>query len=171
MLGANPRLAACLQTAAQLAEWDGGGNGSTMGLAACSAFGSHVALVATASVGEDQRIKAHRLVAAVDCGRVVNSGLVTQQVAGGLIWALAQATVPTPEWIAGMPRARTFGAIGLPRIGDTPDITISIIPSYARPGGVSGLGTTVVAPAIANAIYAGTGKRMRELPFNPMSAP
>ena len=69
-----------------------------------------------------------------------------------------------------MPRARSLGAAGLPRIGDTPDITIHIIPSDAPPGGVSGLGTTVLAPAVANAIFAGTGKRMRDLPFDPMSA-
>jgi isoquinoline 1-oxidoreductase beta subunit len=140
-----------------------------MGIAGCSAFGSHIALVASATIGEDQRIKVHRLVATVDCGRAVNSGLVTQQIAGGLLWALAQATVPAPEWIAGMPRARTFSETRLPRIADTPDLTIRLIPSTASPGGVSGLGTTVLAPAVANAIFAGTGKRMRELPFDPMA--
>jgi isoquinoline 1-oxidoreductase beta subunit len=169
MLGGNPRLARCLQQASQLAGWDGGGRGSTLGIAGCSAYGSHIALVANASIGEDQRVKIHRLVAAVDCGRVVNSGLVTQQIAGGLLWALAQAMIPAPEWIAGMPRARSFGQAGLPRIGDTPDITVHLIQNDAAPGGVSGLGTTVLAPAVANAIFAGTGKRMRELPFDPMS--
>jgi isoquinoline 1-oxidoreductase beta subunit len=169
MLGGNPRLARCLQQASQLAEWDGGGRGSNLGIAGCSAYGSHIALVANATIGEDQRVKVHRLVATVDCGRAVNSGLVTQQVAGGLLWALAQATIPAPEWIAGMPRARSFGQVGLPRIGDTPDITIHLVQSDAPPGGVSGLGTTILAPAVANAIFAGTGKRMRELPFDPMA--
>src|SRR6185437_15308882 len=117
MLGENGRLARCLQGAARLAQWDGGGPGSTMGIAGCSAFGSHIGLVANASIGSDQRVKVERLVAAVDCGRVVNSGLVEQQVAGGLLWALAQATVAAPEWIAGMPRARPIGGIGFPRIG------------------------------------------------------
>ena len=127
-------------------------------------------MVASASIGDDQRIKVHRLVAAVDCGRVVNSGLVTQQIESGLLWALAQATVPSPEWVAGIPRARPFSAIGLPRIADTPSILVEIIPSGDAPGGISGLGTTVLAPAVANAIYAGSGKRMRSLPFDPMSA-
>ena len=169
MLGGNPRLARCLQGAARLAQWDGGAPGSTMGLAGCSAFGSHIALVANATIGDDQRVKVHRLAAAVDCGRIVNSGLVQQQVEAALIWALAQATVPSPEWVAGMPRARPLGGIGLPRIGDIPDTVVEIIPSSDAPGGISGLGTTVLAPAVANAIFAATGKRMRSLPFDPMA--
>ena len=170
LLGDNGRLARCLQGAARLAQWDGGGPGSTMGIAGCSAFGSHIGLVANATIGSDQRVKVERLVAAVDCGRAVNSGLVVQQIEAGLIWALAQATVPSPEWVAGMPRARPIGGIGLPRIGDTPQILVEIIPSSDPPGGVSGLGTTVLAPAVANAIFAAAGKRMRSLPFDPMSA-
>ena len=73
MLGGNGRLARCLQAAARLAQWDGGGAGSTMGLAGASAYGSHIGLVASASIGDDQKVKVHRLVAAVDCGRVVNA--------------------------------------------------------------------------------------------------
>jgi len=167
MLGSDARLARCLQGAARLAQWDGGGPGSTMGIAGCSAFGSHIGLVATASIGDDQRVKVHRLIAAVDCGRVINPVLVQQQVQAGLVWALAQATVPSPEWVAGMPRARPLGSIGLPRIGDAPEIVVEVIPSAGTPGGVSGLGTTALAPAVANAIFAGSGKRMRSLPFDP----
>ena len=170
VLGSSPRLARCLQAAAQLSDWDGGGNGSTMGIAACSAFGSHIALVAIASIGEDQRVRAHKLVAAVDCGAVVNSALAIQQIESALIWGLAQATVPAPEWVAGMPRARPIGGIALPRMNDVPDVVVRILPSNSSSGGVNGLGSTVVAPAVANAIYAGTGKRMRDLPFDPMAA-
>ena len=169
MLGTNGRLARCLQGAARLARWDGGQPGSTMGIAGCSAYGSHIGLVATASIGGDQRVKVHRLVAAVDCGRVVNSGVAAQQIEAGLLWALAQATVPAAEWVAGMPRARPIGGIGLPRLGDSPDIVVELIPSSDSPGGISGLGTTVLAPAVANAIYAGSGRRMRSLPFDPMA--
>jgi isoquinoline 1-oxidoreductase beta subunit len=141
-----------------------------MGIAGASAFGSHIGLVASASIGDDQRVKVHRLVAAVDCGRAVNSGLVEQQIQAGLIWALAQATIPSPEWLAGMPRARPLGGIGLPRIGDAPQITVEIIPSSDPSGGISGLGTLPLAPAVANAIHAGSGKRLRSLPFDPMAA-
>ena len=170
MLGGNGRLARCLQGAARLANWDGGGAGSTMGIAGCSAFGSHIGLVAVASIGADQRIKVHKLVAAVDCGRAINTGLVAQQIEAGLIWALAQATITEPEWVAGMPRARSIGGLGLPRLADTPEIVVQVIPSSDPPGGVSGLGTTVLAPAVANAIFAGSGKRLRNHPFDLMSA-
>ncbi len=169
MLGGSARLARCFQEAAQLATWDGGARGSTMGIAGASAYGSHIAVVANATIGEDQKVKVHRLAAVVDCGRVVNSGLVIQQVAGGLLWALAQATIPAPEWVAGMPRARSLSAAALPRLADTPDISVRVIASNSAPGGVSGLGTIVLAPAVANAIFAGTGKRMRSLPFDPMA--
>jgi isoquinoline 1-oxidoreductase beta subunit len=170
MLGANGRLARCLQASARIAQWDGGGRGSAMGIAGASAFGSHIGLVATASIGEDQRVKVHRLVAAVDCGRVVNSGLAEQQIESKLIWAIAQATVTAPEWVAGMPRARAVGNLGLPRLSDAPEIVVRIIPSDAPSGGLSGLAATVLAPAVANAVYAGSGRRLRSLPFDLSAA-
>jgi isoquinoline 1-oxidoreductase beta subunit len=169
MLGGNGRLARCLQGAARLAGWDGGGRGSTMGIAGASAFGSHIGLVASASIADDQRVKVHRLVAAVDCGRVVNPSIAEQQVEAGLVWALAQATVPAPEWVAGMPRARRFADTGMPRIGDVPEIHVELIPSGSPPGGLSGLGTLALAPAVANALHAASGKRMRSVPFDPMT--
>src|SRR6185369_16836838 len=170
LLGDNGRLARCLQGAARLAQWDGGGRGSAMGIAGWSAYGSHVGLVATASIGDNQQVKVQRLVAAVDCGQAVNSGLVAQQVESGLIWGLAQATVESPEWIAGMPRARSWSDTALPSLGKLPEIVIEQVASSEPPGGISGLSSAVLAPAVANAIYAATGKRMRALPFDPMSA-
>jgi isoquinoline 1-oxidoreductase beta subunit len=170
MLGSNPRLAACLQQATTAAGWDGGARGSNMGLAAWSAFGSHIALVAEATIGADQKTEVHRLVAAVDCGRVVNQELVRQQIAGGMLWALAQATIAAPQLRGPMPVARTIGALAMPRIDHVPAVRVDIIGNNHPPGGVSGLGVAVVAPAIANAIHAGTGKRLRSLPFDPMSA-
>ena len=170
LLGGNPRLARCIQAAASAGGWDGGARGSTLGLAACSAFGSHIGLLANATIGADQTVEVHRLVAAVDCGRIVNPQLVQQQIEGGLIWALGLANVREPEWAAGMPRSRPLGAIGLPRIARTPEIHVQLISSGADPGGVSGLGIAVLAPAVANAIFAATGKRLRSLPFDPMAA-
>ncbi len=170
LLGGNPRLARCIQAAASTGGWDGGARGSTLGLAACSAFGSHIGLMANATIGADQDVAVHRLVAAVDCGRIVNPQLVRQQIEGGLIWALGLANVREPEWAAGMPRSRPLGTVGVPRIAGTPEIQVQLVPSNAPPGGVSGLGVAVLAPAVANAIYAATGKRLRNLPFDPMAA-
>jgi isoquinoline 1-oxidoreductase beta subunit len=127
-------------------------------------------LLAEATIGADQRIKVSRLVAAVDAGRIVNPGLVRQQVEGGLLAALALAVVPAPEYVAAMPRAAPMRGRGFERLGEAPKIEIELIQSEQEPGGVSGLGMAVLAPAVANAIAAGTGKRLRNLPFDPMSA-
>ena len=170
LLGNNGRLARCFQAAARRAGWDGGGAGSTLGIAGVSAFGSNIALVADASIDPDQRVQVHNLVCAVDCGRVVNSGLVRQQVESALIWALGQATAPAPKWRAAMPVPGRMSVIGLPGIARLPSIDIAIIPSSEPPGGVNGLGAIPLAPAVANAIFAATGRRMRALPFDPMAA-
>jgi isoquinoline 1-oxidoreductase subunit beta len=166
LLGSNPRLANCFQRAAALGGRAGGGAGSTLGLAGCAAFGSQIALVAEATVGPDQRVEVHRLVVAVDCGRIINPSIVRQQIEGGLVWALGQAVQPDAEFVGGMPLARSLGSLGLPRMAKLPRIEIELIASNAAPGGVSGLGAAVLAPAVANAIYAGSGKRLRSLPFD-----
>jgi isoquinoline 1-oxidoreductase beta subunit len=169
MLGRNPRLARCLSTAAALGGWDGGAPGSTMGLAAASLYGSHIGLLAEASIGDGQRVRIHRLVATVDCGRIVNPSLVKQQVESGLLWALGTATAPAAGFEGGLVLPRAMGALGLPRIGDDTQIRVELIGSKADPGGVSGLGVAVLAPAVANAIASGTGRRLRSLPLDPMA--
>jgi isoquinoline 1-oxidoreductase beta subunit len=166
LLGGNVRLAQVLTAVAALGRWDGGAPGSRMGLACSSAFGSHIALLAEAGFGPDQAIKVDRLVAVVDCGRVINPQLVRQQVEGSLIQALALATAPATEIVAGMPVARRGGLAALAQV---PKIEVEVAPSGADPGGVSGLGHVVLAPALANAIAAGTGRRLRDLPFDSMA--
>ena len=170
LLNGNPRLAQALVRATSLAAWDGGSAGSRMGLASASAFGSHIALVAVAGVGADQRVEVERLVAAVDCGRAINSGLVRQQVEGGLLHALSLATAKAPEFVAGMPVARSFRSAGIGGALAIPEIIVDVAASNADPGGVSGLGHLVLAPAVANAIAASTGRRLRNLPFDLMAA-
>lgn len=170
MLGGSQRLAQAIMTAAKIGGWDGGGPGSSMGLACASLFGSHIGLLAEATVGADQRIKVPRLVAAVDAGRIVNPNLVRQQVEGGLLAALAAAVIPPPEYVASMPRAVPMRGRGFERLHEVPKIEVELIRNEKEPGGVSGLGMAVLAPAVANAIAAGTGRRLRNLPFDPMSA-
>jgi isoquinoline 1-oxidoreductase beta subunit len=169
MLGGSPRLARTVSAAAAIGSWDGGGPGSSMGLACASLYGSHIGLLAEATIGADQTIKVSRLVAAVDAGRIVNPNLVRQQIEGGLLAALAAALIPAPEYIVAMPRAVPMRS-GYERLRDTPKIEVEIIQSNAAPGGISGLGMAVLAPAVANAIAAGTGRRLRKLPFDPMAA-
>jgi len=167
LLGGNPRLARCLIRATALGGWDGGGAGSQMGVAVASVLGSHIALVASAGVGSDGRVAVSRLVAAIECGRVVNQALVRQQIEGGLIAALAIATAPAPQFRHGQVLApRTLPAPGLRA---QPEILVEMLPSRAAPGGVNGLASAVAAAAVGNAIAAGTGRRLRSLPFDPMS--
>ncbi len=165
MLSGNPRLARALSTAASLAGWDGGGRGSAMGLAAHSAFGSHVALVVEASVGEDQRIRVSRAHCAVDCGRVVNPDIVRQMIEGGILHGIAAATGRAIAFERGLPGVRNLRDLGLPRLPDAPEIVIEIIESQEDPGGMTELAVPVVAPAIANALFAATGRRLRTLPL------
>lgn len=170
MLGGNIRLAQCLTAVTALGGWDGGRAGSTMGLAAATVFGSHIALLVQAGVGTDQRISVERMVAAVDCGYIVNPAVVRQQVEGSLLQALDLATAPAPQFVAGVPLARPLRVFGLQRLSPLPRIEVELIASREPPGGVSGLGHVVCAPAVANALASGAGRRLRTLPFDLMAA-
>lgn len=167
MLGGEPRLARCLSTVAALGGWQGGLAGSGQGIACHGFAGSYVAVMAEASVGGDQRVRVERLVAAVDCGRIVNPSVVEQQIEGGLIFGMAAALNVTTGFTGGIADARSFAELGVPRLADTPQIMIELIASDADPGGVSELAVPPVAPAIANALHAATGMRLRQLPLIP----
>lgn len=165
MLGHDARLARCLTTAASLGGWDGGRPGSGQGLACHAMAGSMIAVLAEAHYDAGGRPEVSRVVAAVDCGRAINPDIVRQQVEGGIMFAIALATGRSPSYRDGIADARTLGDLRLPRLADTPEITVELIPSAADPGGVSNLGVPAVAPAIANALASATGNRPRHLPF------
>lgn len=165
MLGTNPRLARCLSTAAALGGWDGGGAGSAMGLAAHSCFGSHVATMVEVEMGGARGPRVLRAVAAVDCGRVINPTIVRQLIEGGIVHGISGATGSAIRFEGGLPDARHIGDLGLPHLVDSPEVTVEIMPSEEDPGGVTELGVPTVAPAIANAVYALTGRRHRSIPF------
>lgn len=165
MLGGDARMARCLSTAAALGGWEGGVAGSGQGLA-CHAFrGSYIAVLVEAHVSDGDRIRVDRIVAAVDCGRTINPDIVRQQIEGGLVFGMAAATGAGTGFARNLATARALRDLDLPRLADTPDITVELIPSEATPGGVSELAVPPVAPAIANALYAATGKRLRTLPL------
>ncbi|HYG47888.1 MAG TPA: molybdopterin cofactor-binding domain-containing protein [Allosphingosinicella sp.] len=165
MLGDNPRLARCLTTAATLGGWDGGPPGSGMGIACHSAYGSHIAALVEVEVSADQRPLVQRAVCAVDCGRIVNPDIVRQQIEGGLIFGIAAATGHAIGFEGGRPAARGFGDLGFTALAGSPDVTVELIESEDEPGGVTELGVPVAAPAIANALHALTGRRLRSLPL------
>lgn len=170
MLGDNPRLAHVLSTAAALGGWDGGGAGSARGLAAHSAFGSHAALVVEVEIGSDRAISVTRATCAVDCGRVVNPVIVRQLVEGGIMAGIAGAIGRPIGFERGLPDAQGFGDLALPMLATAPEVTVELIASEEEPGGVTELAVPPVAPAIANAVFALTGRRLRSVPLSLGSA-
>jgi isoquinoline 1-oxidoreductase beta subunit len=165
MLGDNPRLARCLTTAATLGGWDGGVPGSAMGIACHSAFGSHIAVLLEVEVTAEQNVRVLRAVCAVDCGRTINPELVRQQIEGGLIFGIAGATGAAIGFESGRPDARGFGDFGFPTLAGSPEVTVELLESDEESGGATELGVPVAAPAIANALHALTGRRLRSLPL------
>lgn len=167
MLSGAPELARCLITATTLGGWEGGIAGSTQGIACHSMRGSHIAVMASANIGAGG-LRVTRLVAAVDCGRVVNPAILRQQIEGGLVFGLAAAVGATTDYQNGVATARTIGQLGLPKLQHCPEISIEILESDREPGGFGELAVPVVAPAIANALFAATGSRIRRLPLSPV---
>lgn len=165
MLGHQPRLARCLTNAAMAGGWDGGEQGGGMGIAAHSAFGSHIAILVRLHIGDDQRPVIDAVSAAVDCGRIVNPEIVRQQIEGGIVFGMAAALGGAVTYEADVPVQTNFDSLALPRLANVPEIEIELIESAEDPGGVSELAVPVAAPAIGNAIYAATGQRLRKLPF------
>ena len=163
LLAQAPRLARCLSQAAAAGGWSGQDQ-SGEGLACHSAFGSHIALYAEVT-NEGGKIRVTRMVAAVDAGRLINPNLVRQQIESGLIWGLAAALGDRVTFSRGLPDQNNFDALALPRLKDAPEIHIELIASNEAPGGVSELAVPVAAPAIANAVFSATGKRLRGLPL------
>jgi isoquinoline 1-oxidoreductase beta subunit len=167
LLSGNPRLARCLIRATALGGWDGGGPGSQMGLSAFSGYGSHIAVVADAQVGTGGEVQVSRLVAAVDCGRVINPALLKAEVEGGMLAAIAQASARAPSFRHGrLLSPLEPQASGLAR---APETLVEILAGDAPPGGASGLGSAAAPAAVANALAAATGRRLRSLPLDPMS--
>lgn len=168
MLGRDIRLAACLQRAASMAEWDGGVDQSGQGLA-CHRIGDpetggRIACVATARRGEGG-VRVTRLSAAVDIGRIVNLDIARQQIEGGLLFGLGIALGNALRMRGGLPTSFEYADLGLPTLADCPEIEVDFLPSEAAPADPGELGAVVVPPAIANALFSATGLRLRRLPL------
>ncbi|HMO77077.1 MAG TPA: molybdopterin-dependent oxidoreductase [Sphingopyxis sp.] len=169
MLGDSPLLARCLLTATSIGGWEGMLSGSAQGLACHSMRGSHIALMTTARP-TDRGLQVEQLVAVVDAGRLVNPAIARQQVEGGLIFGLAAAVGATTDYAGGVATARKLGQLGLPRLAQSPEITVEFVESDRDPGGLGEIGVPVVAPAVANALFAATGRRIRRIPLSDRPA-
>lgn len=167
-LGHDLRLAQCLQRAARLAEWGGGTEASGQGLA-CHRMGDVesggcIAVVATATRGEGG-VRVEKLSAAVDIGRIVNLDIARQQIEGGLIFGLGLALGAATDYDGGIATALRLSDLALPKLADSPEIVIDFVASDAPPFDPGELGTAVVAPAVANALFSAAGIRLRRLPL------
>jgi isoquinoline 1-oxidoreductase beta subunit len=140
--------------------------GRARGLAAHFTFRGYCAQVVELSVDERKRVAIHKITAVVDVGRAVNPLTVEAQVQGGVIDALGSAFFGDVPISKGRAVVTNFNDYRLIRNGEVPAaIDVIIIPSTLRPTGIGEIPVPVVAPAVANAIAAATGERLRQMPF------
>jgi len=165
LLSAMPRHAEVLGVAAREAGWGSALDASrARGVALHESFGSIVAQVAEVSLVAG-RPRVHRVVCAIDCGVAVNPGIVAQQMESAVVFGLTAALHGRIDIEAGAVRQSNFHDYPLLTVAETPHIETHIVASTRAPAGAGEPGTPPIAPAVANAIHALTGKRLRELPL------
>jgi isoquinoline 1-oxidoreductase beta subunit len=167
LLGKSPRARAVLDVAAQAAGWGqplpaGRGRGVSL---LYSGWGSYLAQVAEVAVSESGEVRVHRIVCAVDCGTVVNPNTVNAQIEGGIVFGIGGALYGEATLKNGRVEQSNFNNVRVLRINETPAIEVHLVRSGEPPGGIGEPGTAVTAPAVANAVFAATGKRIRKLPL------
>jgi len=171
LLQKHTRALAVLQLAASKSDWGqplapaADGQPRARGIALHSSFGTTVAEVAEVSVSPSGDIRVHRIVAAVDCGFPVNPNIITQQVESAIIYGLSAALYGEITIEQGRVREGNFDAYRPLRISECPVIETHIVPSMDEPSGIGEPALPPVAPAIANALFALTGTRLRSLPL------
>jgi len=167
LLAKAPRSLAALNLAAEKAGWGSAvPAGRARGIAVHESFGSAVAEVAECSI-EGGKIKVHKVWAAIDCGTAVNPTGVAAQVEGAIIFGLSAALAGAITFKDGVVEQSNFHDYAPLRINEVPVVEVHIVPSSAAPTGVGEPATPVIAPAVANAVAALNGKRLRSLPFKP----
>jgi isoquinoline 1-oxidoreductase beta subunit len=168
MLARHPRHLAVLDFAAEKARWDRPlASGRGRGIAVAESFGSFVAQVAEVSVGKDGTVRVHRVVCAVDCGIAVNPLTVEAQMESGIVYGLSAALYGAITLKNGRVEQRSFNNYPVLRLDAMPVIEVHILQGKEPLGGVGEPGVPPIAPAVANAVFAATGKRVRKLPMIP----
>lgn len=160
-----PRLRRVVELAAEKAEWKQPlPSGRFRGLACSASYGSFTAEIAEVSVA-DGIVRVHRVVAAIDCGQVINPDTVRAQVEGSIVYGLTAALYGEISHKDGRVVQGNFHDYPLLRFPEMPLVEVHIVPSGEAPGGVGEPGTPPIAPAVANAVFAATGRRMRRMPI------
>jgi isoquinoline 1-oxidoreductase beta subunit len=168
LLSKNPRAKAVLELAAEQAGWGQAlPKGTGRGVAVQFAFGSYMAQVADVEVGKEGEVRVRRVVCAVDCGTVVNPDTVRAQIESGIIFGISAALHGAITLKDGRVEQSNFNNYPVVRMNEAPVIEIHIVKSGEAPGGMGEPGTSALAPAVTNAIYAAAGKRLRKLPVDP----
>ncbi len=165
LLGDKPRHRAVLDAVARAADWGGetpAGRGR--GMALHESFGSIVAEVAEVAV-VDGEIRVQRVWCAVDCGVVVNPDTVDAQMQSGIIYGLTAALHGAITLADGRVEQENFPDYEMVRVDTAPRVETVLVPSGDRPGGIGEVALPPIAPAVANAVFAATGQRLRRLPF------
>ncbi|MGY4419917.1 isoquinoline 1-oxidoreductase beta subunit [Bradyrhizobium sp. JR6.1] len=168
LLGKSPRAKAALELAAAKAGWGGklpAGRGR--GVSLQFVFGSYLAQVAEVEVAKDGSVRVHRVVCAMDCGTVVNPDTVQAQLQSGINFGVTAALYGEITLKDGRIEQSNFDSYQMLRIDQAPAIEVHIVPSTEPPGGMGETGTSGIVPAISNAIFAATGKRLRKMPVDP----
>src|SRR5262249_20986988 len=130
-----------------------------------SDWGSYLAEVAEVSVSKRGEVRVHRVVCAVDCGTVVNPDTVKAQIEGGIVVGSSGALWGGVTVKSGRVEQSNFHDVRVLRMNETPAIEVHLVRSLEAPGGIGEPGTAVTAAALANAVFAATGKRIRKLPL------
>lgn len=164
LLRHSPRHRGVLDLAARAANWDTPLPGGHRGIAVYRSFGSYVAEVAEVSVSETG-IVVHRVVCAIDCGRTVNPDLIRAQLEGAVANGVSVALKEAISLEQGRVKQATFEDYPILTLPEMPRVEVYIVESDAAPGGVGEPGLPPVAPAVANALAAATGQRLRSLPL------
>ncbi len=162
---ASPRYRGVLETVASKAGWGQPVAGRSQGVALYHSFRSWVAHVVELSVSPAGKIRIHRVVSAIDCGRVVNPDTVKAQVEGAVIFALTAALYGEINLRQGRVLQSNYHDYRLLTLAETPEIEVHIVASDEPPTGVGEPGVPPLAPAVANALFAATGRRIRKLPL------
>jgi isoquinoline 1-oxidoreductase beta subunit len=169
LLSKSPRALAVLDLAAKAAGWGQPlparrGRGVAL---LYSGWDTYVAQVADVEVSPSGEVRLHRIVCAVDCGTVVNPDIVKAQIEGGVIFGISGALYGEVTLKNGRVEQSNFNDYRVLRMNEAPAIEVHLVRNGEAPGGIGEPGTAVTAPALANAVFAATGKRIRKLPLKP----